>query len=96
MLDSAPADVIFCDIHMPGLDGMELARVLGRFAEPPQIVFVTAYEDHALHAFEQHGVDRDDCPQRRDVDVGPRGARDHQGTAGGDGLARRVRRLTGQ
>ncbi len=56
-LDSAPADVIFCDIHMPGLDGMELARVLGRFAEPPQIVFVTAYGDHAVGAFEVAAAD---------------------------------------
>ncbi|NYE00158.1 DNA-binding LytR/AlgR family response regulator [Kineosphaera limosa] len=56
-LDAAAADVIFCDIRMPGLDGMELARVLGRFAEPPQIVFVTAYSDHALGAFEVAAVD---------------------------------------
>lgn len=56
-LDASPADVIFCDIRMPGLDGMELARVLGRFAEPPQIVFVTAYGDHAVGAFEVAAVD---------------------------------------
>lgn len=56
-LDTEPADVIFCDIRMPGLDGMELARVLGRFAEPPQIVFVTAYGDHAVGAFEVAAVD---------------------------------------
>lgn len=56
-LDAAPADVIFCDIRMPGLDGMELARVLGRFVEPPQIVFVTAYSDHALGAFDVAAVD---------------------------------------
>ena len=53
----APADVIFCDIRMPGLDGMELARVLGRFAQPPQIVFVTAYGDHALGAFDVSATD---------------------------------------
>lgn len=35
-LDAAPADVVFCDISMPGLDGLELARVLGRFAERPR------------------------------------------------------------
>lgn len=56
-LDTALADVIFCDIRMPGLDGMELARVLGRFAEPPQVVFVTAYGDHAVGAFEVAAVD---------------------------------------
>ena len=56
-LDAAPADVVFCDISMPGLDGLELARVLGRFAERPQVVFVTAYEKHAVDAFEVSATD---------------------------------------
>jgi len=56
-LDQAPADVLFCDIRMPGLDGMELARVLARFAERPQIVFVTAYEQHAVDAFDVSATD---------------------------------------
>jgi DNA-binding LytR/AlgR family response regulator len=50
-------DVVFCDIKMPGLDGVELARVVSRFAEPPQIVFVTAYDDRAVEAFELRAVD---------------------------------------
>jgi DNA-binding LytR/AlgR family response regulator len=45
-------DAVFLDIRMPGLDGMELARVLSRFARPPAIVFVTAYEDRAAEAFD--------------------------------------------
>lgn len=56
-LDVAPADVVFCDIKMPGFDGMELARVLSRFADRPQIVFVTAYEAHAVDAFEVSATD---------------------------------------
>ncbi|MBW3084905.1 Transcriptional regulatory protein YpdB [Austwickia sp. TVS 96-490-7B] len=56
-LDATPADVVFCDINMPGLDGLELARVLGRFAERPQVVFVTAYEKHAVDAFEVSATD---------------------------------------
>lgn len=56
-LDVASADVVFCDINMPGLDGLELARVLSRFAERPQIVFVTAYEKHAVDAFEVSATD---------------------------------------
>jgi DNA-binding LytR/AlgR family response regulator len=45
-------DAVFLDIRMPGLDGMELARVLGRFARPPSVVFVTAYDDRAAEAFD--------------------------------------------
>jgi len=56
-LDSAPVDVVFCDIKMPGLDGMALARVLARFADRPQVVFVTAYDEHAVDAFEVRATD---------------------------------------
>src|SRR6478609_4920247 len=45
-------DAVFLDIRMPGLDGMELARVLSRFARPPAVVFVTAYDDRAAEAFD--------------------------------------------
>jgi DNA-binding LytR/AlgR family response regulator len=52
VLRDADVDVVFLDIRMPGLDGMELARVLGRFARPPAVVFVTAYDDRAAEAFD--------------------------------------------
>lgn len=45
-------DAVYLDIRMPGLDGMELARVLSRFAKPPAVVFVTAYDDRAAEAFD--------------------------------------------
>ena len=48
---------VFLDIRMPGLDGLELARVLSRFARPPEIIFVTAFEQHAVEAFELQAVD---------------------------------------
>jgi DNA-binding LytR/AlgR family response regulator len=59
-------DVIFCDIKMPGLDGVELARVVNRFADRPQIVFVTAYDDWAVDAFELQAVDYLMKPVRAD------------------------------
>ncbi|MER6331497.1 LytR/AlgR family response regulator transcription factor [Streptomyces sp. NPDC001034] len=50
-------DAVFLDIRMPGLDGLEVARVLSRFAEPPPVVFVTAYDDFAVPAFEVRALD---------------------------------------
>jgi DNA-binding LytR/AlgR family response regulator len=50
-------DAVFLDVRMPGLDGLELARVLERFKRPPVIVFVTAFESHAVEAFEIRAVD---------------------------------------
>lgn len=50
-------DVVFCDIKMPGLDGIEFARVCAKFAEPPRVVFVTAYDDRAVDAFDVQAVD---------------------------------------
>jgi DNA-binding LytR/AlgR family response regulator len=57
LLEVEVVDLVFLDIHMPGLDGLDLARVLARFAQPPPIVFVTAYDDHAVAAFELRAVD---------------------------------------
>ena len=52
-----PWDAIFLDVRMPGLNGLELARVLRRFSSPPQLVFVTAHEKAAVDAFELHALD---------------------------------------
>lgn len=56
-LQEVPIDAVFCDIRMPGLSGLDLARVLGRFRQAPVVVFVTAYDSHALDAFEVKAVD---------------------------------------
>jgi DNA-binding LytR/AlgR family response regulator len=50
-------DAIFLDVRMPDLDGLELARVLRRFASPPELVFVSAYDNAAVDAFELHALD---------------------------------------
>lgn len=47
----------FLDIRMPGLSGLEVAQRLSQLAEPPQVVFVTAYGDHALSAFDAGAID---------------------------------------
>jgi two-component system response regulator LytT len=52
-----PVDAMFCDVKMPSMDGISLARVLAGFAHRPQIVFVTAYDEHAVDAFELRAVD---------------------------------------
>ncbi|GAB2918781.1 LytTR family DNA-binding domain-containing protein [Rhodococcus aerolatus] len=52
-----PVDAVFLDVHMPGLDGLELAGVLARFAAPPAVVFVTAHDDHAVAAYDLGAVD---------------------------------------
>jgi len=49
--------IAFLDIRMPGLTGLEVARRLSALALPPLIVFVTAYDDHALAAFDAGAVD---------------------------------------
>ena len=50
-------EAIFLDIQMPEMDGFELAEALLRLRKPPKIVFVTAYDDYAIQAFEVNAVD---------------------------------------
>lgn len=57
LLEAAPADVVLADIRMPVMDGVELARHLGKLPLPPAVIFVTAYDQYALQAFEQAAVD---------------------------------------
>lgn len=55
-LATTPVDVLFTDIRMPGMSGLELAEALDR-AALPQVVFVTAHDDHAVRAFELQALD---------------------------------------
>jgi DNA-binding LytR/AlgR family response regulator len=50
-------DAVFLDVRIPDLDGLELARVLKRFAAPPELVFVSAHDDAAVEAFELRALD---------------------------------------
>lgn len=50
-------EVVLLDIRMPGMDGLETARHLATLPEGPAVVFVTAYGDYALQAFEAQAVD---------------------------------------
>ena len=57
LLTREPVDAAFLDIHMPGLNGFDLARALQRFERRPALVFVTADEEGALEAFDLAAVD---------------------------------------
>ena len=50
-------DALFLDVHMPEIEGMALARLLRRFADPPAVVFVTGHPDAAVEAFEIQALD---------------------------------------
>lgn len=60
-----PVDAVLLDIHMPGMDGMALARKLREQENPPAVVLVTAHAEHALQAFEVDAVDYLTKPVRR-------------------------------
>ncbi|MGE5576981.1 MAG: LytR/AlgR family response regulator transcription factor, partial [Syntrophothermus sp.] len=57
LLSALPYDLLFLDIEMPGLNGLALARELLASPKPPFIVFVTAYQDYAVEAFEVNAID---------------------------------------
>jgi len=54
MIKNKRPDIVFLDIRMPGLDGIEVAAQIN---DPCRIVFVTAYEEYAVAAFEQAAID---------------------------------------
>jgi len=57
VLQEQGVDAVFLDVAMPGLTGVDVARLLSQFRTPPRVVFVTAHEDHAVDAFELEAVD---------------------------------------
>ena len=57
LLTQEDVDVLFLDINMPGDSGLDIASQIVRQEAPPLIVFATAYDEHALKAFELEAVD---------------------------------------
>jgi two-component system response regulator AlgR len=60
------ADIVLMDIQMPGMDGLEAARRLAESDWPPAVIFTTAYDEHALQAFESSAQDYLLKPVRRE------------------------------
>src|SRR3981081_91201 len=72
-IDRLQPDVVFLDVQMPGLTGFEVARRMLDGQTAAQIIFVTAYDQHAIEAFEVNAVDyllKPVDPTRLEVAVG--------------------------
>ena len=65
--ESDQPDIVLLDIRMPGMDGLEVAHHLSGLEDPPAVIFTTAYDDHALDAFETNAVDYLLKPIRRQL-----------------------------
>ncbi len=57
MIQKTHPDVVLLDIQMPGLDGFQVIEKLENMDEMPAIIFITAYDQYAVRAFEVHAVD---------------------------------------
>ena len=57
LVETARPDAVLLDIAMPGMDGIDVARALGRTERPPVVVFVTAFDTFAVAAFDVDAVD---------------------------------------
>ena len=57
LIEALTPDLVLLDMTMPGMDGLAVARALGRQPNPPAIVFVTAHDGFAVEAFDLDAVD---------------------------------------
>ena len=53
-IDQLEPDIVFLDIQMPKINGFEMLELI---EEPPAVIFVTAFDEYAIRAFELHAVD---------------------------------------
>jgi len=53
---SLQPDIVLLDVRMPGIDGLEVARHLAVLETPPAVIFVTAFDEYALKAFESEAI----------------------------------------
>jgi two-component system response regulator AlgR len=60
-----PVDLVLLDIRMPGMDGLTAAARLAEGEQPPAVIFTTAFDEHALAAFERNAIDYLLKPVRR-------------------------------
>ncbi|OFI05552.1 transcriptional regulatory protein YpdB [Clostridium acetireducens DSM 10703] len=56
-LQKNSVDIVFLDISMPKINGMEFGKIINNFDKKPKIVFITAYKEYAIEAFEVHAFD---------------------------------------
>jgi two-component system response regulator AlgR len=56
LCDSLQPDIVLLDVRMPGIDGLEVARHLAGLPEPPAVIFVTAFDEYAMQAFESEAI----------------------------------------
>jgi two-component system, LytTR family, response regulator AlgR len=57
VINREKVDIVLLDIRMPEIDGMEAARHIAGMAEPPAIIFTTAFDSYAIKAFEVNAID---------------------------------------